>query len=125
MDSDIPVLGLPLEEDVVMVLDKNVAMVMVLVLALEENVVLALEEDVVLALGETVACTKEPWGSGHTGPCPEYLHVQNSVCLLLHVVLALEEDVACTMGHPARRQGPGGGKRQLKDTNRGGCQRRA
>ena len=59
MDSDTPALGLPLEEDVVMVLDKNVAMVMVLVLALEENVVLALEEDVVLALEEDVVCTKK------------------------------------------------------------------
>ena len=138
MDSDTPALGLPREEDVVMVLDKNVAMVMVLVLALEKNVVLALEEDVVLALEETVACIKEPWGSGHTGPCPEYLHVQGPACLLLQVVLALEEVVVCTKNHPARRhytrggvhrpwdkQGAGGGKSVSKDTNRGSCQRRA
>ena len=88
-----------MEEDVVMVLDKNVAMVMVLVLALEENVVLDLEED---------------------------------------VVLAMEEDVVCTKNHPARRrytrggvhipwarQRAGGGKCVSKDTNGGGCQRRA
>ena len=44
---------------------------MVLVLALEKNVVLAMEEDIVLALGKTVVRNKEPWGSGHAGPCPE------------------------------------------------------
>ena len=109
LESSYLALVLAMEEGVVLVLDKNVALVLVLVLVLEE----------------TVACAKEPWGSGHTGPCPEYLHVQSPVCLLLQVVLALEEDVVCTMGHPARRQGPGGGKRQLKDTNRGACQRGA
>ena len=119
------VLVLVLDEDVVRVLDKKVALVLVLVLPLEED----------------VARTKGYWRSGHSGPCPEYLHLHGPQCLPLQVVLALEEAVAGTTGHSARRhyaggaggkvsnplarQRFGGSKRGSKDTDGGACQRGA
>ena len=81
-------------------------------LSLEEGVVLDLDKNVALVLVLVLALEE---GMA--------LALEEDVDRTVGRVLALEEEVARTVGHPARRQGPGGGKQLLKDTNRGDCQR--